>query len=85
MATKETDQTMNHNFLEVVDNMETNVGGTKRVLHLLDSNKEKAQRDPHKSLKGELQLALVDHRPRQWTKVKNKKGKKGEIEDYLNS
>ena len=37
---------------EVDDNMDTNLGGTKRMHKSSDSNKEQAQRAPHNPLEG---------------------------------
>jgi hypothetical protein len=76
---------MKQQIPESNDNMDINLGDTKRVYESSNSGKDQVQRTPHKSLEGELQLALVDPTPEGWTKVKNKKGKKGRIEDYLNS
>lgn len=85
MNTQENGQPMKQQNQEANDNIHTNIRGTKRMHESSDSDKEQAQRAPHNSLEGELQLAIVDPCPRGWQKVKNKKGKKGRIEDYLNS
>ena len=66
---------MKQKIQEVDDNMDTNLGGTKRMHESSESDKYQDQRAPHNPSEGELQLAIVDPCPRGWTKVKNKKRK----------
>lgn len=64
---------------------DSNVSGTKRVHESSDSNKEHPLNDSFGATREELKIVPTKSNKGVWTKVTNKKGKRGESEALLTS
>lgn len=63
--------------------MDITSGGLKRVRESLDSDKYQASKAPLVPSQGYLQLVFFKSSIGGWRNVRNEKGKKGRIEEYL--